>query len=368
MLTRRALFRGMAGAMAGMLAAKERRGEAANGRAQSNAAPGRGAVTIGGRRVRTIDMHAHCEIPGIREMMGAKPSDAPETIGAERLRQMDEQRLDVAVLSINPFWYDVDRDLARKLIAAQNEGLANVCRTHPDRFVGLATVALQHPDLAAEQLEQAVRMLGLRGAAIATHVGRDELSAARFDPFWAKAEALGVPVFIHPRGIPELESRLGGNGALGNVIGFPVATAIALSHLIFDGTLDRFPRLAICAAHGGGYLPSYADRLDYGCGTRPEQCSGSTPRRPTEYLRRLYYDSIVFSSEALRHLVAVCGAGQIVLGTDVPFPWTAQPRDPRVPRYQPVDLVLTTPDLTDAERIAILGGNAARLLKLDAAS
>lgn len=365
MLTRRKLFRDAAALMTGMLVTNSRVSEGSNRGAQPRSAIGSGPVVVGGRRVKTIDMHAHCEIPGIREMMGGKTStDGGQIIGPERLRQMDDQRLDVAVLSINPFWYDVDRDLAQKLIRAQNEGLADICRKYPDRFVGLATVALQHPDLAAEQLEEGVTKLGLRGGSIGTSVGSDELASSKFDPFWAKAEQLGVPVFMHPRGIPELERRFEGNGALGNVIGNPLATTIALSHLIFEGTFDRFPRLRLCAAHGGGYLPSYADRTDYGCGTRPEQCTKTTGKRPTEYLKQLYFDSIVFTSEALRHLVAVCGASQIVLGTDLPFPWTATPHDARVPRYQPVDLVLGTPGLSDAERIGILGGNAARLLNM----
>ena len=151
---------------------------------------------------------------------------------------------------------------------------------------------------------------------------------------------------------------------LGNVIGNPLATTIALSHLIFEGTLDRFPRLKLCAAHGGGYLPSYADRSDYGCGTRPEECTISLDRRPTEYLKQLYFDSLVFTSDALRHLVAVYGASQLMIGTDYPFPWTAPPGDARLPRFLAVDHVLDTPGLSDAERIAILGGNAAALFRI----
>jgi aminocarboxymuconate-semialdehyde decarboxylase len=142
---------------------------------------------------------------------------------------------------------------------------------------------------------------------------------------------------------------------LTNVIGNPLDTTIALSHLIFDGTLDRFPGLKICAAHGGGYLPSYADRSDHGCLTFPNNCmKAPIKKRPTEYLRQLYFDSLVFSPEALRHLVAQCGASQIVIGTDYPFPWTATA----------VDHVLETPSLSDEERRAILGGTAAKLLRI----
>ena len=362
MRTRRHFIRQTAAAMASMaLAGAGVRGATAAA-AQPAGAASRRQVVVGGRRIKTVDVHAHCEIPGIREMMGDAPTANPAlTIGADRLRAMDAQGIDVEVLSINPFWYAVDRDLAPRLIRAQNEGLAAICAAHPDRFVALATTTLQHPDLAAAQLEEGVTALGLRGGSVGASVGSEELASRRFDPFWAKAEELDVPIFLHPQGVPELATRLQGNGFLGNAIGNPLATTIALSHLIFEGTLDRFPGLKLCAAHGGGYLPSYADRSDYGCGTRPDQCSDPLAQRPTEYVKQLYIDALVFSSEALRHLVAVVGASRIVIGTDYPYPWTATPDDARLPRFDVVDHVLDTPDLSDADRAAILGGNAAGL-------
>jgi aminocarboxymuconate-semialdehyde decarboxylase len=135
----------------------------------------------------------------------------------------------------------------------------------------------------------------------------------------------------------------------------PLETTIALSHLIFEGTLDRFPGLKICAAHGGGYLPSYMSRSDHGCVTFPAQCKPGVPKlHPTEYVKRMYYDSLVFTSEGLRHLAAEVGAGQIMMGTDYPFPWVGAP----------VDHVLNAAGLTDAQREAILGGTAATLLRL----
>jgi aminocarboxymuconate-semialdehyde decarboxylase len=319
---------------------------------QGRGAVGRRQVTVGGRRVKVIDIHSHGALPGVMEMMGQRPpSNLPLLLGTDRLRQMDEQGIDVEVLSINPFWYSADRDLAAKVIKAQNEKLAAFCSEHSDRFVGMATVALQHPELAVQQLEEGVRKLGLHGASVGDIVNGEELASPRFDPFWAKAEELGAPVFIHPQGIPELRSRLQGNGVLTNVIGNPLGTTIALSHLIFEGTLDRFPGLKLCAAHGGGYLPSYGDRSDHGCLTFPEQCSKTLKKHPTEYLKQIYFDSLIFSGEALRHLVAVAGVSQIMLGTDFPYPWTTTS----------VDHVLSTPELSDADRIAILGGNAAKL-------
>ena len=318
-------------------------------------APRRREVVVSGRRVKTVDVHAHCGVPAAMALMGLKP--APSllmTQPADRLRAMDEQGIDVEALSINPYWYGADRDVARELIRIQNEALAEACAAHPERFVAFASVALQHPDLAVEQLEDGVRRYGLRGAGLGGSVAGLELSDPKFHPFWAKAEQLGVLVFIHPQGTAELEktSRLGGNGVLTNTIGNPLETTIALSHLIFEGTLDRFPGLKICAAHGGGYLPSYAARSDAILTTFPERCTGTLQKKPTQYLRQLYFDSIVFTAEALRHLVAETGPGQIVMGTDYPYPWTTTS----------VDHILATPGLSDDDRVAILGGTAARLL------
>ena len=349
MVTRRTFCRQAAATVATTFAA------AGGAWAMQGASGARRAVTVGGRRVKTIDVHAHCVVPGIMEMIGQKtPANPALLLGTDRLAQMDAQGIDVEVLSINPFWYGADREVARNLVSAQNEKLAEFCRAHADRFAGLATVALQHPELAAEQLEAGMK-LGLKGASIGASVNGEELASPRLDPFWAKAEALGAPIFLHPQGVPELK-RLQGNGLLTNVIGNPLDTTIALSHLIFEGTLDRFPRLRLCSAHGGGYLPSYADRSDHGCLTFPEQCKGKIAKRPTEYLKQLYFDSLVFSGEALRHLVAVAGVSQIVLGTDYPYPWTSTS----------VEHVLDTAGLSDADRVAILGGNAARLLNIPA--
>jgi aminocarboxymuconate-semialdehyde decarboxylase len=267
---------------------------------------------------------------------------------------MDEQGIDVEALSINPYWYEADHDTAKKLIQLQNEKLAEICAAEPERFVAFATVALQHPDLAAAQLEEGVKKYNLRGAGLGGSVAGLELSDPKFHPFWAKAEQLGVLVFIHPQGTAELEdtTRLTGNGLLTNTIGNPLETTIALSHLIFEGTLDKFPGLKICAAHGGGYLPSYAARSDAVMTTFPKRMTGTMKKKPTEYVRQLYYDSIVFTPEALRHLAAEAGSGQIVMGTDYPFPWTSTS----------VDHILGTPGLSDAEKVAMLGGTAAALL------
>jgi len=326
-------------------------------------------VVVSGKRVKTVDVHAHCAVPEAMALMGLTVTGQPNlpnvlvmaTNVAERLRAMDEQGIDVEALSINPYWYKADRDVATKLITIQNEKLAEACAATPDRFVAFASVALQFPDLAAEQLEQGAMKYGLRGAAIGGSVVGAEISDPRFHPFWAKAEELGATIFIHPQGDTApvaLGQRFKGNGYLSNVIGNPLETTIALSHLIFEGTLDKFPRLKIIAAHAGGFLPSYVGRWDFGCPTRPDLCPGGThgaiKKAPSEYLKQLYYDTIVFRPEAVRHLVAEVGASQLLVGTDYPYPWTKTA----------VDLILETPAISDEDKIAILGGTAARLLAI----
>src|SRR5438477_8212508 len=323
--------------------------------ALAQASQPRREIVVNGKRVRTVDVHAHCHVPEANALMGLNVQLQSLVISPERIKVMDEQGIDVEALSINPiFWYKAEPDLAGQVVKLQNEKLAETCAAQPDRFVGLASVALQHPDLAAGQLEVAVKQLGLRGALIGGSVNGEELSDPKFHPFWAKAEQLGALIFIHPQGTAELNAsgRLKGNGGLDNVIGNPLETTIALSDLIFEGTLDAYPGLKICAAHAGGYLPSYAARSDQGCVTFPARCTKTLKKKPSEYLRQLYYDSMVFTPEGLRHLVAEVGASQIVLGTDYPFPWTKTA----------VDHILGTPDLSDEERVAILGGNAERLL------
>jgi len=319
-------------------------------------AGGRRQVVVNGKRVKTVDVHAHCAVPAANALVGRTlettallKEDIPT-----RLRTMDAQGIDVEALSINPFWYKADRDVAAKVVQIQNEALAEFCATNPDRFVAFATNALQHPDLAAQQLVEGVKKYGLRGASIGGSVDGKELSDPKFHPFWAKAEELGVLIFMHPQGTAELEAsgRLAGNGLLTNTIGNPLETTIALSHLIFEGTLDQFPGLKICAAHGGGYLPSYMNRSDAVQTTFPQRQTKTLKKRPTEYVKQMYYDSIVFTGEALRHLAAEAGPGRIVMGTDYPFPWTSTS----------VDHILDTPGLSEADKIAMLGGTAGKLL------
>jgi aminocarboxymuconate-semialdehyde decarboxylase len=324
--------------------------------------PGRRQVSLNGRRIRVIDGHAHCVIPDDEVVKGTPlavmgAGGGNNLLGPQRLEVMDRQGLDMQALTINGFWwYAADRELAQRIVLAQNEGLAKWVTTHPDRFVAIASVALQHPDLAATQLEDGVKRLRLRGASIGGHVNGEDLSLPKFDPFWAKAAELGVPVFMHPGGASNIvkPAALGGRGDLGNIIGNPLETTYFLSRLIFDGTFDKFPGLRICAAHAGGYLPSYLGRSEAACEVRSDANCANT-RKPSAYLKsQVLIDTMVFSHEGLRHLVAEVGAGQVIYGTDVPFNWPVT-----------VDLVLDAPFLSDGQKEAILGGNLAKLLRID---
>ncbi|MEA2914920.1 MAG: aminocarboxymuconate-semialdehyde decarboxylase [Bradyrhizobium sp.] len=324
--------------------------------------PSRLPVKVGGKRVLTVDAHAHCYFHETINLMG---DDAGKVLPAvkgvpehfivveQRLKEMDAMAVDMEMLSINPFWYGKDRDTAEAIVKLQNEKLAELCASRPDRFGAFASLTLQFPDLAVQQLETAVRKQRLRGAAIGASVMGENFADPKFHPVWAKAEELGAVLFIHPQSTPELAKRFKGNGWLSNTIGNPLDTTIALQHLIFEGTLDRFPGLKIIAAHGGGYLPSYAARGDHACFVSPQNCNPNITlkKKPSEYINQLYFDAMVFTPEGLRHLVAQVGASQIVLGTDHPIPW----------EQHPVDHVFATTTLSDKQKVAILGGNAAHL-------
>jgi aminocarboxymuconate-semialdehyde decarboxylase len=254
------------------------------------------------------------------------------------------------------FWYTVtNRDLARSICKVQNEGTAAVVAKYPDRFIGMASMPLQFPDIAAELLEDGVKRLGLKGGGISAGVipGDKEPSSPEWDVLWAKAQELGVIFFMHPGGDTGAGAHLRGKGNLGNTIGNPLETTIFLSHLIYEGTFDKFPGLKIVAAHGGGYLPSYMGRTEGACTRQPEMCSAK--KRPVEeYFRtQILADTMVFREQGLRHMVAEMGAGQLVYGTDTPFPWPVT-----------VDFVLNASFLNNAQKEQILGGTIMKLLKM----
>jgi aminocarboxymuconate-semialdehyde decarboxylase len=327
----------------------------------------------------TIDLHAHLLTPAVEPLVAACPQKKGEpemmlrmqgaasvahnvqtmlpqafrkmTSLAERLRDMDAMGVDVQVLSPSPnqYYYWADVDLAKEIVRVQNEHVAATCATHPERFVGIGTIALQHSDLSVEQLTHAVKTLGLKGVEISTAVNGLDLADAKFEKFWAKADELGCVVFIHPLGT-SLGERVN-QFYLTNIIGQPLETTIALSNLIFGGVLDRHPGVKIVAAHGGGYLPGYIGRSDHGFKVRPE--AGSIQKKPSEYLKQIYFDSLVYSPQQLQNLIAQVGAAQIVIGTDYAFD---------MGDYDPHELIESLSSLSESERAAILGGNAERIL------
>jgi len=358
MATRREFLRGAAGATAEVVFAGRGFSSALFQAPQSDAA-GRRVVTVAGKRVRVIDIHAHCEFPEVAEVIKGTPlaryADSGRLfLGPKRIEQLDRLGIDTQVLHVNDFWwYSADRELATKIVEAHDKGLAAWGTNHPDRFAALTSPALQFPELAAEQLEHAVKTLKMRGAAVGPHVEGEPLSMPKYDPFWAKAQELGVVVFMHPNDVPNVvkEGGMKGRGNLNNIIGMPLETTLGLSHLIFNGTLDRFPGLKIGAAHGGGYLASYLGRTEVACQATNANCANK--RKPSEYFKtQILVDSMVFSGEAIRHLVAEIGASQIVYGTDGPS--TTWPDS--------IDTILGA-SITNAEKEAILGGNLVKLLK-----
>jgi aminocarboxymuconate-semialdehyde decarboxylase len=329
------------------------------------AAPGaRREVSIAGKRVKVVDVHAHCTIPEVADIVKDTPLAAsagprargPNVMGPDRIAAIDKLGVDVQVLSINGFWfYGADRDMATKIVRLHDEKLQEWCNAHSDRYVSLSSVALQFPDLAADQLEYAVKKLGARGAAIGGHVNGEDISMPKYDPFWAKAQELGVVVFMHPQGAENVVTKDAwkGRGDLGNIIGNPLETTVFLTRMMVNGAFDRFPNLKICAAHSGGYLPSYLGRTEIACEVRPNaDCANK--KKPSEYLKsQVLVDTIIISEEGLRHLAAEVGTGQVVFGTDMPFNW-----------HSNVDLVVNAPFLSNAEKEAILGGTLVQLLRI----
>jgi aminocarboxymuconate-semialdehyde decarboxylase len=275
---------------------------------------------------------------------------------AERLRDLDAMGVDIQVLSPAPPQYHYGIPGAAGLEVAQlvNDRIAAMVRERPDRFVGLGTVPMQAPDLAVAELERAVRTLGLRGVELGTHVDGAELSEERFRPVFARAEALGAVVFLHPNGFPD-GRRLTEHYFM-NVIGNPLDSTVAVSHLIFGGVLDAHPRLKILVAHGGGFLAAYDGRMDHAHRVRPD-CRERIRRPPSSYLQRLYFDTLVFTTRQLEYLAARYGCDHLVLGTDYPFDMGMD---------DAVAFVRGSRRLDRQEKAAILGGTAARLFRIPA--
>jgi aminocarboxymuconate-semialdehyde decarboxylase len=236
-----------------------------------------------------------------------------------------------------------------------NERIAEICGQLPNRFVGLGTVPLQNVDLAVSELVFCIKNLGLRGVEINPSVNGMDLADAKLnlEKFFSKAEELGIVLFMHPIGFSHGE-RLQDH-YFNNVIGNPLETTVAASHLIFDGVMERHPKLKVVLPHGGGYLAHYWARMDHAYRARPD-CRVSIKRKPSSYLEKFYFDTITFDPGMLRQLVERFGADHVLLGTDYPYDMGVE---------DPVGYIEKTPGLSAAQKKDIQGGNAARLLKID---
>ena len=350
------------------------------GQADAGSGPATGQAPAS-RRHFTVDVHCHVLTLAVEQLVAPHPRRVAEpaamlaamgeasvahnqaamlpkafpglTAMKQRLADMDAMGVDVQVISPSPnqYYYWAEADLAQRIVELQNEHVAQLCREHPVRLSGLGTVALQHPAMAAQQLRHAVEVLGLKGVEISTSVEGRELDDPALGPFWAAAQACDAVVFIHPFGTTLGERTQ--SHYLSNTIGQPLETTLALSRLIFSGTLDRYPGLRLLAAHGGGYLPMYAGRSNHAHKVRPE--AGGIQRKPADYLKDIFFDSLVYEPAALRQLIDNVGAGQVLLGTDYPYD---------MGESDPQQLIAQLPGADDSERAAVLGGNARRLFRL----
>jgi len=269
----------------------------------------------------------------------------------DRIRTMDATGVRMHALSLTqPMVYWADDELGLRLCMAFNDAASEAHRRHPDRFIGFACLPLQNANLALEELERVARLPGIRGLYMATAVRDRELSDRSFFPIYERAEALGLPIFLHPMMINNERLK---QYYLINLLGNPFETAIAASHLIFGGVMDAFPKLEVSLPHAGGALPILRGRLDRGFEIRGE-CK-VIPRPPSEYLRRFTYDTIAYSEPIMNDLVALVGADRIMMGSDYCFD---------IAYNDPVAIVKGMKSLDEQQRQQILWGNAARLLRL----
>ena len=336
-----------------------------------------------GREMRpqslTVDIHSHVMVPEAAAFVqphldlaanplaqfasaGTKAINARQdrertsrmTTYDERLADLDAMGLDLQLVMPAPpqCYYAVPVDIAVKAARMVNDGVAAYVAGKPDRFVALGSVPMPDGAEAAKELERCMRQLGFKGVQILTNIVGKELSDPAFAPFWKKAEELGALVLIHPAGFTEAK-RLA-RFYFNNVIGNPLDTTLALHYLIFDGVLERHPNLKILAVHGGGFLPAYAGRIHHAWGARSD-AHGNLPHPPTSYLKKIYFDSVVFTPHQLAELIRLYGTDHILMGTDYPYD---------MGEYDPIGHLASVDALDDSSIAAIAGGNAKRLLAL----
>lgn len=330
--------------------------------------------------MRTIDIH--CHVMSLESEELARPLFSPEkdpffkfsgpasdaynrrhfaeivpklSLPEERLRDMDRMAVDLQAISVAPpqYYYWTEPDLGARLSRMQNDNLARIVDAHPDRFVGLGTLPMQDVDASLVELEHIVHELGFHGIEICTSVNGLDFDDPRFEPFFTLARELDVLIVMHPNGFTHGE-RLS-DYYLINTVGMPLDSTVSLARLIFGGVLERHDGLKVCVVHGGGYLPFYAARFDHAYHAR-DDCREHISRPPTTYLRQLYFDTMVFAPEDIGLLVTRYGADHVLLGSDYPYDMGVT---------DPVGLVMKVDGLDEEDRALVLGGNAARLLRLD---
>jgi aminocarboxymuconate-semialdehyde decarboxylase len=237
---------------------------------------------------------------------------------ARRLSDMDAAGIDVHVLSATPqtYLYDQEPALAAATAAIQNDQMAKHIAAHPDRFWGIATLPMQDPKRAADELRRAISKLGLRGAMIGSNVMGKNLDDESFAPLWATAEELGAFIFVHPAHVAGMDRMK--SYYLRNLIGNPLDTTIAAACLYFGGVMDRHPKLKICLAHGGGFTPYQAARWQHGWQVRPEP-KKNIAQQPTDIAKRFLYDTILHSAAVLEFMIGHVGADHVMLGSDYPY-------------------------------------------------
>lgn len=282
---------------------------------------------------------------------------APKLMGIEeRMKDMDKMGVDIQAVAPAPYhyFYFTEPDLGASLARDVNHGIANVVGMHPDRFVGMGSVPLQNAELAVKELEYCIKTLGLKGVEICTNVNGKNLTdpSLGLDKFFAKANELGCVIFMHPLGFTQGE-RLS-NHYFNNVIGNPLETTVAVSHLIFDGVIAKYPKIKFIAAHGGGFLAHYWARMDHAWGARKD-CRTVIKKKPSSYLEKIYFDTITHNSEMLGNLIERFGADHVMLGTDYPYDMADD---------HPLKTIGGVKRLSVADRKLIEGGNAVKMMKI----
>ena len=325
----------------------------------------------------TIDLHSHILPASVVEAIDAEPDTFSAHIEGEgksrhvvhdqgfayplfdefveseaKIQAMDRKNLDVSVLSPPPtlFYYWTDGKTGSKIAQLINDGIAEFVGTIPERFRGMGTVPMQDAEAAVSELDRVAEEHGFRAVEIGTSVEELQLADEKFRSFFERAQELDVLVFTHPYYVGAKQGLE--DYYLTNLIGNPLDSTIMVANLALSGRLDEFPRLKLCIAHGGGFVPYQIGRLEHGFKVRPEtRAKAETP--PFELVRRLIFDTIVFNPRALRYLIDLVGADHVVLGSDAPFDMGDE---------DPLGAVDAVPDLTDEEREKIVSQTTRSLL------